>query len=583
MYTFSLLNVEKKFENCGNVESASLKDRKSKNGDGVDKKGLFSQQIFGTTKDYSCACGKYRGVMSQGIVCENCNVMVQSSEARRNTFGKIDLGPDIYLANPRAFRLLVDNCAVDKSLKTHAYNVLIGKEWVSRKTGEISKNYIEDCYTGPHAFREKIYPEILVDIKNNNSNEYIVETILPKIDECLFTHLIPIIPPDLRPIISGAGSTNFIDEINKYYMIMRNYVTFIQDSPILPYDKVAILQYQYFQVSELLLKKLSSKTGIMRKYLLAKRVDYSARAVIVPDYTLNIDEIDVSFYIIKEVFKPALLPKLAEFLNISELEALNKYDSNEYEDILFQLSQCYQNYPCIINRQPTLHRPSIMTFFIRNIIKDYVLVIPPIATEPFNADFDGDQMALYFPIGGAAYNEALNLVPSKNIFLPSNGELAFEFKEDLVLGLYKLSMTKEGRDKIFSVIPEECYPFIEEYRNELFTSKILNKMLSILIDKLPNVVFTTMINNLAHISHSEAKISISLTDYANTNKEDLSNPVSLMVSAGARGRWDQVRQINETRGFISDVEGHVIPSIIGNSLLHGLTPNEYFTSAYGGK
>ena len=128
MYSFSLLNVEEKFKNCGNVESASLKERRNKSGEGSDKQGLFSQQIFGTTKDYQCACGRYKGVMCQGIVCENCNVMVQSSEARRKTFGKIDLGEDVYLANPRAFKLLVDNCLNDKTLKNHAYNVLIGKE-----------------------------------------------------------------------------------------------------------------------------------------------------------------------------------------------------------------------------------------------------------------------------------------------------------------------------------------------------------------------------------------------------------------------------------------------------------------------
>ena len=584
IYHFELLNVEERFKNTLPVESSKLKDKRNRKGGFVDNRGLFSEVVFGTTHDFSCACGRYKGIMCQGIVCEHCGVMVQSSEARRNTFGKIDLGPDVFLVNPVAFKLLTTNCLNDKNLKNHAHAVLIGREWVSKTTGEISKTYIDNCYTGPHAFRDKIYPKIVESIKDNNSSDYIINVTLPKIDECLFTHLIPIIPPDLRPIISGAGNTSFIDEVNKYYMIMRNYVTYINNSPILPYDKIAVLQNQYFQVSDLLLKKLSSKSGIMRKYLLAKRVDYSARAVIVPDYTLNIDQVDVSFHIIKEVFKPTLLPKLAAKLNISELEALNRYDSFEYENILFELCQSYRNYPVIINRQPTLHRASIMVFFIRNIVRDYVLVVPPIACEPFNADFDGDQMALYFPIGGASYNEALNLVPSKNIFLPSNGELAFGFAEDLVLGLYKLSMTEEGIKKIFDIIPEDAHYLIKDYRNEKFTGKVLNKVLSILIDKLPPQTFTNMINNLAHLSHAEAKLAISLTDYANAKNDDndLNNPVSLMVLCGARGNWTQVRQINETRGFISDVEGKVIPSIINSSLLHGLTPHEYFVSCYGG-
>ena len=583
MYTFTLLNTEEKFKNCKEVLSASIKDKKTRNGNFTDKRGLFSEQVFGPTKDFVCGCGKYKGIMSQGIECENCHVTVQSSQVRRETFGKIDLGDDIFLVNPRAFKLLVETCLSDKNLRTHAYNVLIGKEWVSKKTGEISKTYVDECYTGPHAFKDKIYPQILESIKTNNKNEYVVNVTLQKIDECMFTHLIPIIPPDLRPIISGAGSTSFIDEINRYYMIMRNYVTFIKQSPILPYDKIAILQSQYFQVSELLLKKLSSKTGIMRKYLLAKRVDYSARAVIVPDYTLNIDQIDISFHIIKEVFKPALLPLLANKVGLSELEVLNKYDSLEYEDILFELCQSYKSYPVIINRQPTLHRPSILVLFIRNIIKDYVLVIPPVVTEPFNADFDGDQMAMYFPIGGSSYNESLNLVPKKNLFLPSNGELAFNFVEDLVLGLYKLSMSESGMNKIFSVIPKEAHSLVEDFRLVRFTGKNLQKLFSILIDKLPNDVFIKMLNDLAHISHGESKVSISLVDYATATPDNLDNPVSLMIEAGARGNWTQIKQINDTRGFVSDVEGHVIPSIINSSLLHGLTPNEYFTSAYGGR
>ena len=118
--------------------------------------------------------------------------------------------------------------------------------------------------------------------------------------------------------------------------------------------------------------------------------------------------------------------------------------------------------------------------------------------------------------------------------------------------------------------------------NQRITGKILDKIFSILIDKIPNQVFCNMINDLAHISHKEAKIAISLTDYATANKDNLDNPVSLMIEAGARGKWEQVRQISETRGFISDVEGKVIPTIISSSLLQGLTPNEYFTSAYGG-
>lgn len=109
-YSFSLLDIEEKFKNVLSVESPRLKDRRNKDGShNNDKAGLFSEVVFGTTKDYQCACGQYKGIMCQGIVCDNCKVMVQSSEARRSTFGKIDLGPDVFLVNPVAFKLLVNN------------------------------------------------------------------------------------------------------------------------------------------------------------------------------------------------------------------------------------------------------------------------------------------------------------------------------------------------------------------------------------------------------------------------------------------------------------------------------------------
>ena len=581
LYIFELLNTEEKYKDTKEVMSAILREKKNKTGRAADKCGLFSEVVFGPTESYTCACRKYKGIMAQGIVCENCGVKVQSNEARRSTFGKIDLG-DFFLVNPRAFKLLTENCMSDKSLRHFATSVLLGKDWVDTENGNPTDGYSKTCFTGPVAFKEKVYPKLLNHIRENNKSQYIVETILPKIDKCMFTHLIPVIPPDLRPIVNGAGSTYFIDKINKYYMRMRIYATLIKNSPIVPHDKLAILQYLYFQVSEFLLKKLSTKTGILRKYLLAKRVDYSARSVVVPDYTLKIDEIDESFYIMKEVFKPQLLPKLAARMHISELEALAKYDSMEYEDDLFDLCQELRGYPVIINRQPTLHRPSIGVSFIRNVNRGYVLSIPPIITEPFNADFDGDQFAHYFPIGGSAYNEALGMTPEHNLYLPSNGELAFEFKEDLVLGVYETSSSEEGREEIFSLIPEESQKYVESFRGSVITGKKLQEMFSILLDKMEPGVFCEMIDKIAHFVHPRAKFAISLSDYATAKPGDTKNPVSLMVEAGARGNWTQIKQINETRGFISDVEGHVIPSIINSSLLTGLTPNEFFTSCYGG-
>ena len=578
IYNFGLLNIEERFQNTKAVKSPKLKESHSRD----TNQGLFSQVIFGPTNSWKCACGQLRGVMAQGQVCPNCNVMVQSSEARRTTFGKIQLDSGMFLINPVAFKLLTNNCCTDSHLRNKALSILTGKEWYNKVTGKYTKLTSDNSYTGPYAFKEIIYPEIIANIRETNDDSYIINTMLPKVEECLFTTLIPVIPPDLRPMVDGVGSTRFMDDINRQYMIMLNYVKWINESPVVPHDKLALLQQQYFNLSDVLLKRLSSKTGVLRKYILGKRVDYSCRAVIVPDATLNLDQVDVSFYIIKEVFKPLLLSKFAKKLNISELEALNSYDNVEYEEDLYEISQCVKGHPVIFNRQPTLHRCSVITFYVRNVTKDYVFAISPLSTDPFNADFDGDQMAAYFPIGGAAYNESLNMLPYKNIYLPSNGEMAFQFKEDLVLGIYKVSLTQEGRDALNNLIPEKARKYAEEFMTKPITGKALSKLTNILIDKIPALEFAEMINNMAIMSHNEAKVAVSLTDFATAKKDDLTNQLSLIIEAGARGKWDQVRQIIETRGFVSDVEGKVIPTAIQSSLLEGLTMKEYFTSAYGG-
>lgn len=596
MFRFEFINMDETFGKTGEVNSPRLKEKKR-----IDPKtkkhilfdkdhqqnGLFSEVVFGPTKDYQCACGRYKGVQCAGKICERCGVTVQPVSARRFTYGHIVVGKDLILVNPEAFKLLLTHCVVDKNLRTIANQIVIGKLAV-KITTDVEKNtkiveYVsptESGYTGPMAFKEIIYPQIKDQIDQIEDEK--TRTILyPMIDHALFTSIIPVVPPDLRPVTSGSGSTCFIDELNKIYLMMLVYVKFIGESPVIPHDKLAGLQQQFFTLSDLLLKKLSSKSGLMRKYILGKRVDYSGRSVVVPDPSLNLQEIDVSFYIVKEIFQPAILPKLADRLHISELEAMNKYESAEYDSTIFDICKDYEGYPMILNRQPTLHRPSILVFYIRHVIKDYVIAVPPTMTPAMNMDFDGDQAAIYAPIGGAAYAEAIKMTPLCNMTLPSNGELAFGFEEDLVLGLYKLSLTKEGREKIYEALPEDVSVVMKKYAEKNLTGQNLNLFFSELIDTIDESRLESIVNILSHLSFNESVISISLTDFKNAAPGDSTNPVSLMVDAQARGKWSQVKQIQQSRGFVSDVEGRIIPSAINSSLLHGLSNAEYFASAYG--
>ena len=578
MFTFKLLDVDSHFSPMRAVTSSKITP-KGENG----ARGLFSEPIFGPFRDYRCGCGKYKGVQFQGTVCERCGVTVQSSSSRRFTFGKLQIENGYVLVNPTALNMMMYECISSKDLRQETYAVLTGKQSIDIITGElVSPN--ESPYTGPMAFREVIYPKLRATILETHGA---VEgmRLIEMIEPCLYTTCIPVIPPDLRPIISGIGSTTFMDDLNKSYMIMLMYIKHINDSPLDCHLKLALLQTHYIDLNKKLLKKLSTKSGLMRRYILGKRVDYSGRAVIVPDPTLNIHQVDVPFRIIKEIFKPVLLQRLAEQLELSEIEVLNSYyENSKHDDLLFELSQEISGYPIFLNRQPTLHRPSILAFFVRNVIKDNVLAIPPVITEPFNADFDGDQMAVYFPIGGPAFNESLSLTPLHNISLPSNGEVAFQFVEDLVLGLYTTSVSSDGWNKIFAAVPKEVHPILQRYKDagKPLVGKTVRSMLNDINDACTNEIVLRTLNSLAKFAHEHAHIAVSITDFATAATGMLDNPVSLMIDGHARGKWDQLKQINDTHGFVSDVEGRVIPTAVKSNLLAGLSEDEFFASAYGG-
>jgi len=578
MFTFKLLDVDRHFQSVRHVTSTKI-NHKGDNG----ARGLFSESIFGPLRDYQCGCGRYKGVQFQGITCDVCGVTVQSYVSRRLTFGKLQLENGYVLVNPTAFNMMIYECITSKDLRQEAYAVTFGKQFIDRVTGKlVSSN--ESNYTGPMAFRDEIYPKIKTHILETHG-EIEGQRLLDMLDPCLFTTLVPVIPPDLRPIISGIGSTTFMDDLNKSYMIMLMYIKHINDAPLDCHVKLALLQTHYHELNKKLLKKLSTKSGLMRRYILGKRVDYSGRAVIVPDPTLNIHQVDVPFAIIKEIFKPVLLQRLATHLERSEIEVLNSYyDSSNNDDVLFEIAQEIAGYPVFLNRQPTLHRPSILVFFVRRVIRDNVLAIPPVITEPFNADFDGDQMAVYFPIGGPAFNESLTLTPLHNLSLPSNGEIAFQFVEDLVLGLYTTSLTSDGWDMIFRVMPSETHVIVNKYKmsGTPLVGKTVRAMLNEINDSCDQHVVLTTLNSLAKFAHNQAHIAVSITDFATAAPGMTDNPVSLMVDGHARGKWDQLKQINDTHGFVSDVEGHVIPTAVKSNLLNGLSEDEFFASAYGG-
>lgn len=614
----NLLDYAQFCENLEEVTSLKVFGKKKFHPD-----GLFSEQIFGPIKNYTCQCETYYGLSKSGGKCSTCGVDITNSDVRRTRFAKITL--PIPVVNPLFYDLIVEvggktlKHAIDELMRNEkSYLYVEGGEHIIGSDQDKRQEGIEYWERTDAIY--KLIKDLSSDFASDGSKEW--KLINQKIDNFLIGHVI-VLPPDLRPSSAVSGGKQLMDRINRYYTQILTKKEIMKDTMIdILRDKN--LYYTYFKqlqkdVNELyqrILEKMAKKEGLIRGNILGKRIDFSGRAVITPDPTLSLDQCVLPYIMILEIFK---LPIAKRIIEIGKFKLLNKaidFVDNCIETgspTLYKICEdIIKNEVCILNRQPSLHRLGMLAFNIKMTL-DKVIKIHPLVCTPFNADFDGDQMAVYIPISKDAKQEIRNKIfITKNLSSPANNMLTTTPSQDIILGIYFITSPdfedNEEGFKLFNDCLPEGYPEIRETINEKKLLKILNDIKN----KYPEDTVAKTLDAIKRVGFKYATLlgcTMSLDDFGFEEADDIRSsiynkpeirdqlvaannpdvieklkktfPCAYMIESGARGSWDQAKQMILTRGFISNFDGEILPTPIKNSLVQGLTPEEFFLSTNG--
>ena len=479
-----------------------------------EREGLFCEQIFGPTKDYECYCGKYRGIRYRGIVCDRCHVEVTEKKVRRERMGHISL--TVPVAHIWYFKSAPNKISALLGLPAKKLEAVIYYEkYIVVRPGEckevhkmdlLSEDELMDLrstYKGnqnlpdsdPNKLIAKMGAEGIYDLlKEIDVNELgkelrqrlAVESsqqrkaeLLKRLQivkwfqesngknrpEWMIMKVIPVIPPDLRPLVPLDGGRFATSDINDLYrrviirnnrlkklieinapeVILRNEKRMLQEAVDSLFDnskKSSAVKSEQNRALKSLSDSLKGKQGRFRQNLLGKRVDYSARSVIVVGPELNMHECGLPKYMAAELYKPFIIRKLIERGIVKTVKSAKKIVDRKDPVIWDILENVMKGHPVLLNRAPTLHRLGIQAFQPR-MIEGKAIQLHPLACTAFNADFDGDQMAVHLPLGNAAIMEAqLLMLGSHNILNPANGAPITVPSQDMVLGLYYITKVR---------------------------------------------------------------------------------------------------------------------------------------------
>jgi len=578
------------------------------------RESLFSLEIFGPMSSYKCACYKnsFKGPNYTKRICPKCNVEIISSSYREKRFSYIKF--PFKLFNPLFLHLFSSKSNISKFLN----KILFEEKDFEQREGEKISDTIERII--------RDYIKELID--KNVLKPEIKEFVLKNWDN-LFIDKILVIPPDYRPCVELSNKLFVVDEINSFYSNMlriinhiNNLIISVDTSKDLFLYNFRYLEKNLIELFNFVISKLSGKSGLIRFNILGKRVDFSGRGVIVPDPTLTLRECGLSYNMVLEIVKPAFLKYLVnKRVSDRSNEVLRMIDESiENNDFRFfnELSDFTKNMYCVLNRQPSLHRMSMLSFRIK-IHKENVIKIHPLVCNPYNADFDGDAMALYIPISEESQIDIKeHLSIDNNLVSPSNLESICKPSQDIILGIYELTkndnpknkeykgkLISEGRYLFNSCLPGD-YPIIDEPINKKVLYRIFDEINFIYpsniciesMDKIKELGFRISTEKGFTISISDVyrpeifelrtklkgKIDKDL-DYIKNNKllnKRISKvPINIFIESGARGSIEQERQLIFSRGYVADSFNKVRKNLIKNSFASGLEPHEFFESCYG--
>ncbi len=469
-----------------------------------ERDGLFCARIFGPVKDYECLCGKYKRMKYKGIICEKCGVEVTLQKVRRERMGHIELASPVahiwfMKSLPSRIGLLVDMTLKDleKVLYFEGYVVVepgltplkiretINEEQYQKAVEE----YGEDAFSvgiGAEAIREMLKAidleaeraTLRVELKETNSEAKrkklvkrlkLMEAFIESgaRPEWMVLEVVPVIPPELRPLVPLDGGRFATSDLNDLYrrvinrnnrlkrlielrapdIIIRNEKRMLQESVDALFDN-SRRGRPIAGASKRPLKSLSDmlkgKQGRFRQNLLGKRVDYSGRSVIVVGPELKLHECGLPKKMALELFKPFIYSKLELYGMATTIKAAKRMLEKERPEVWDILEEVIREHPVMLNRAPTLHRLGIQAFE-PVLIEGKAIQLHPLVCAAFNADFDGDQMAVHVPLSLEAQLEARVLMMStNNILSPANGKPIIVPSQDIVLGLYYVTMERDG-------------------------------------------------------------------------------------------------------------------------------------------
>ena len=490
-----------------------------------ERDGLFCAKIFGPIRDYECLCGKYKKMRYKGVVCEKCGVEVTSSKVRRNRMGHIALIAPVahiwYVSSlpSRIGTLLgVKMKDLERVLYYEAYIVKNPGEASYDSEGsnplakfdvlneeqyqQIIQRFGEsdlDARMGGEIIRElladldlvEMFGQLKEDISATKS-EAKRKTIVKRLKvieaflnsgnrpEWMMLTNLPVLPPDLRPLVSLDGGKFAVSDVNDLYrrvinrnqrlkrlteldapeIIVRNEKRMLQESVDALFDngrRGNAVKGANKRPLKSLSEVIKGKQGRFRQNLLGKRVDFSGRSVIVVGPNLRMDQCGLPKKMAIELFKPHLMAKLEEKGYATTLKQAKKMIEQKVNEVWECLEEVVESYPILLNRAPTLHKLSIQAFHPR-LIDGKAIQLHPLVCSAFNADFDGDQMAVHIPLGDKAIAEAkVLMLSSMNILLPASGKAIAVPSQDMILGLYYLTLEKlevKGEHKLFANVDE---------------------------------------------------------------------------------------------------------------------------------
>jgi len=477
-----------------------------------EKDGLFCEKIFGPTRDWECSCGKYKRIKYKGIVCDRCGVEVTLSKVRRDRMGHIELAAPcshvwFFKAMPSRIALMLDMSLreLEKVLYYEEYIVIEPGDTPLKKkellTEEKYRKSVEECagkfkaMIGAEAIKEllkeidmgKATIELKMDLHEQKSEQAKRKTLkrLKAIEafkkssnkpEWMILDVIPVIPPDLRPLIPLEGGRFATSDLNDLYrrvinrnnrlkkllelkapdIIIRNEKRMLQEAVDALFDNGrhgrAVLGPANRPLKSLS-DMLKGKQGRFRQNLLGKRVDYSGRSVIVVGPELKIWECGLPKKMALELFEPFIIKKLKEKGFVHTIKSAKRMVEKARLEVWDILDDVIKDHPVLLNRAPTLHRLGVQAFQ-PILIEGKAIRIHPLVCTAFNADFDGDQMAVHVPLSMEAQMECrLIMLASNNIFSPSDGRPIVTPTQDIVLGTYYLTQERaklKGEGRIFA-------------------------------------------------------------------------------------------------------------------------------------